>query len=99
MSLHPVMHSYHLKGSVNGVPTSFAVDTGVSITVVDEQLWSKANTRNQSLEPWTGRRLVGLEGTPPRVCGVTEVELVLAGEVFHCPVLVASALTSEDTER
>ena len=38
---------------------------------------------------------MGIEGTPLRVRGVAEVELVLAGEVFHCPVLVASALTSE----
>ena len=44
MSLLPVTHSYRLEGSVNGVPTSFVVDTGASIMVVDEQLWSKANT-------------------------------------------------------
>ena len=45
---------------MNGIPTTFVVDTGVSITVLDETFWEKAC----SLEPWAGRRLVGVEGTP-----------------------------------
>ena len=62
MSLLPVTHSYRIEGSVNGIATSFVVDTGASITVVDEQLWKRANVRNHSLDAWTGRRL---DGTPP----------------------------------
>ena len=95
MSLLPVTHSYRLSGSVNGIPASFVVDTGASITVLDKELWDKVNTRNHPLEPWTGRRLVGVEGTPLQVCGVSTVELTFAGEVFCCPVLVAGSLTSD----
>ena len=50
---------------------------------------------NHLLETWTGRRLVGVEGTPLRVEGVSTVELQFAGEIFCCPVLIASSLTSE----
>ena len=42
-----------------------------------------------------GCRLVGVEGTPLHICGVSNVELNFAGETFHCPVLVARSLTSE----
>jgi hypothetical protein len=64
MSLLPVTHSYPLSGTVNGIPTTFVVDTGAYITVLDETFWEKANHGECSLEPWTGRRLVGVEGTP-----------------------------------
>ena len=73
----------------------FVVDTGASITVLDEEFWERVNPGNCSLEPWTGCRLVGVEGTPLHVCGVSKVELKLAGEIFHCPVLIAHSLTSD----
>ena len=47
------------------------------------------------MESWTGRRLVGVEGTPLRVCGVSKLELKLAGEIFHYPVLIARSLTPD----
>ncbi len=94
MFLLPVTHSYRLSGTVNGIPTTFVVDTGASITMLDETFWEKANHGECSLEPWTGRRLVGVEGTPLHICGVSNVELKFAGEIFHCPVLVARSLTS-----
>ena len=74
MSLLPVTHSYRLAGTVNGIPTTFVVDTGTSITVLDEEFWERVNPGNCSLEPWTGRCLVGVEGTPLHVCGVSKVE-------------------------
>ena len=36
MSLLPMTHSYRLVGTVKGIPTTFVVDTGASITVVDK---------------------------------------------------------------
>ena len=95
VSLLPVTHSYHLLGSVNGIPATFVVDTGASITVVDKTVWDKVNCENCSLELWTGCRLVGVEGTPLRAYGMSTVELQFAGEIFQCPVLVAGSLTSE----
>ena len=37
------------------------------------------------LEPWTGQRLVGVEGAPLNVCGTVQVELRLGEEdpAFH----------------
>ena len=72
---------------------TFVVDTGASITVVDEDFSEKVNPGDCSLEPCTRCRLVGVEGTPLRVCGVWKVELKLAGEIFQCPVLIARSLT------
>ena len=84
-----------LIGDGERIPTTFVVDTGASITVLDGTFWEKANCEECSLEPWTGRRLVGVEGTPLHICGASNVELKFAGETFHCPVLVARSLTSE----
>ena len=63
--------------------------------MLDEAFWEKANHGDRSLEPWMGHRLVGVEGTPLHICGVSNVKLTFAGETFHCPVLVACALTPE----
>ena len=92
MSLLPVTHSYRLSGTVNGIPITFVMDTGVSITVLDKTFWEKANCRECSLEPWTGRHLVGVEVTPLHICGVSNVELKFD---FPLPVLVARSLTLE----
>ena len=91
MSLLLLTHSYRLSRAVNGVPTTFVIDTGASITVLDEAFWKKTKCGNRSLEPWTGCRLVGVEGTPLHACGISDVELTFAGETFHCPILVARA--------
>ena len=64
MSLLPVTHSYRLVGTVKGIPTTFVVDTGESITVIDKDFGERVNPGNYLLEPWTGRCLGGLEGTP-----------------------------------
>ena len=82
----PVTHSCCLSGTVNRIPTTFVMDIGAYITVLDEIFWEKANRGECSLEPWTRRHLVGVEGTPLRVCGVSNVELKFAGETFHCSV-------------
>ena len=38
---------------------------------------------------------MGIEGIPLQVCGVSTVEIKLAGEIFHCPILIACSLTSD----
>ena len=43
MSLLSVTHSYRLSGAVNGVSTTFVVDTGASMTVLDEAFWENGS--------------------------------------------------------
>ena len=74
--LTPVTHSYRWSGTVNGIPTTFVVDTGAS------DYWEKVNRGHCSLEL---RRQVGVEGIPLHVCGVAKLELKLAGEILHSP--------------
>ena len=45
-----------------------------------------------SLSPWDGHKLVGVEGSPVSVCGVTTLHLDIAGTIFVSDFVVVDAL-------
>ena len=88
---------YRVEGKVNGVVTSFLLDTGASATLLRRDAWERVNTppAQKELTPCPEHRLVGVDGTPLQVHGRATVCLDLAGESFELEAIVVSPLTSE----
>ena len=87
---------YQLDGKVDGVDTSFLLDTGAAYTLIRNDGWERIAAENsRDLEQWTGQRIVGANGSPLRVHGTTRVNLSLAGEDTSARLLVVSPLNTE----
>ncbi len=57
-----------------------------------KDLWDEVCTRAMTLTPWTGRGLVGVEGSPIRVHGVAEFRVSFGGKPSLMEVVVADSL-------
>ena len=88
---------FRVEGKVNGVGTSFLLDTGASATLLRQDTWERVNVPpvRKELTPCPEHRLVSVDGSPLQVHGRTIVSLDLAGERFELAVTVVSPLTSE----
>ena len=88
--------SYRVVGEVDGISTSFLLDTGAAVTLLREDVWRKTKPRREkNLRPWSVRHLVGVDGSPLEVRGCVEVELIVANEKFKMDVVIVGSLTSE----
>ena len=85
--------AYNVNGFVNNQPAQFVLDTGAAVTLLQRRIWDQMKQSEAVLEPWTGQRLVGVEGTPLQVCGTVQVELKLGEEIFQTRVVVVDGLT------
>ena len=88
---------YHLQGMVDGVPARLLVDTGAAATLINRTVWDRICQRNGDLqlEKVTGKRLVGVQGSPLQILGSSQVKISLSREEFESSVLVVDCLTTE----
>ena len=84
-----------MDGQVDGTPTAFILDTGAAVTLLRRDLWDRGKQPPSTLEPWSGPKLVGANGTPIRVIGTATVNLTMAHKTFPIQVVVAEPLTAE----
>ncbi len=85
---------YRVEGKVCDVPISFLLDTGAAVTLLRKDAWERVSAGGGvHLSPWSGERLVGVDGSPLQVFGKAEVGLILSGREFRAQALVVSPLT------
>ena len=68
------------------------VDTGATVSLFKKMAWSQLEGVNCSLAPWEGHKLVGVEGSPVSVCGVSTLQLDIAGTTFVSDFVVVDML-------
>ena len=86
---------YRISGKVNGVSASFLVDTGAAVTLIRDDICQQTQIANNRLEPWTGHRLLRVDGSPLQIHGRTEAELDLGGHLFTTDVVNAACLSTK----
>ena len=80
--------SFCLYGFVNGVTVRFLVDTGASVSLLHSDVWHRISASHAALQPWSGPRLVGVDGSELRVCGYVKLALKIGtASVSATPVL------------
>ena len=91
--------AYPVIRVVSGIKVRFMLDTGASVSLLSGDMWEQvskgANVKATALEPWTGPRLTGVEGSPIVIHGVASIDITLAGEIFSADILVASGLSTQ----
>ena len=90
-----VNSSYRLLGHTPHSPVSFILDTGVTISLIRRDKWDRVKVEGDDLEPWTGKKLVGAEGTALQIHCVTNIKIMVDGEMFTLRAIVADMLTTE----
>ena len=70
------------------------LDTGAAVSLIRKDVWDNVGSEHL-LSPWTGPRLVGVEGTPLEVHGVATLEISLAGKAFLVDFVVVAVLRTQ----
>ena len=70
----------------------FLVDTGASVSC---HVWHRISASHAALQPWSGPRLVGVDGSELRVCGYVKLALKIGTASVSTPVVVVDTLTAE----
>ena len=68
------------------------VDAGATVSLFKKTAWSQLEGVNCSLAPWEGHKLVGVEGSPVSVCGISTLQLDIAGTMFVSDFVVVDML-------
>ena len=69
------------------------IDTGATVSLFKKTVWCQLKGEHGcSLSPWDGHKLVGVEGSPVSVCGVTTLHLDIASTTFVSDFVVVDAL-------
>ena len=84
-----------LEGRVNGIPTKILIDTGAAATVLSSKAWEKAKTVGEKLESSNGKKLVGVQGTPLQLRGITRFQVKLQGELLPVEVTIAEDIATD----
>ena len=80
---------------MNGISASFLMDNDAAVTLIRDDIWQQTQIASNRLEPWTGHRLLGVDGSPLQIHGRTEAELDLRGRLFTTDVVIAAGLSTE----
>ncbi len=77
---------------------SLILDTGAAVTLLRRDVWERTATAKAgwgTLTPWTGPRLVGVNGTALQVSGCKKVQLRIADNAYEALVIVVDTMTAE----
>ena len=91
---------YEVEGAVNGVPTSFLVDTGAAVTLLRRDTWNKISAScPQELRRQSALNLVSVDGSPLTVHGSACVNVALGRGISKAlEEVVVSPLTSDSPD-
>ena len=68
------------------------VDTGTTVNLFKKTVWCQLEGKQNTLAQWGGHKLVGVEGSPLSVCGVSTLHLAIAGTTFVSDFVIVDVL-------
>ena len=65
------------------------------VSLLHSDVWHRISVSHAALQPWSGPRLVGVDGSELRVCGNVKLALKIGTASVSTPVVVVDTLTAE----
>ena len=84
--------SFSVSGMIGACPLELLVDTGATVSLLNVNMWNKIDSTKLSLEQWTGKKLVGVNGAPLLVKGLTRAQVCIEGFEFVGNFVVSGEL-------
>ena len=89
------MSSYTLTCIVNRMPVSSLIDFGVRVCLLKSEVWEKVKSEDDTIEPITAHRLVGVDSIPIKVQGSATICFTTAGVKFRHKFIIADKITAD----
>eukprot|EP00731_Ephydatia_muelleri_P033667 Em0035g4a len=84
--------SFSVSGMIGACPLELLVDTGATVSLLNVNMWNKIDSTKLSLEQWTGKKLVGVNGTALLVKGLIRAQVCIEGFEFVGNFVVSGEL-------
>ena len=95
MAVNPTL-SHYVTAIVRDLLIQLMLDTGAAVSLVRKDVWDRLGGAGIfGLEPWTGRHLVGVEGSTVPVHDATTLEIQLHHKVVRVDFVVVHSLRVE----
>ena len=85
-----------VEGSVNEYSVNILIDTCAAATIVSGKVWEIIRSPGAELTSATGKKLVGVQGTPLKLNGMTHIDIELCSEKFSSDVIVADFFATDN---
>ena len=77
-----------IQGQLFRRPTSFLVDTGSPVSLVQSKVWKLAKPPGSVLRPCGGNELVGVNASNLLIQGSANVTITLMNKIFKCTMVI-----------
>ena len=84
---------YFIQGQLFNRPTSFLVDTGSPVSLVQSNVWNQSKPPGTFLRPCGGNKLVGVNGSSLNIQGSANVTITLMNRTFVCTMVIVDDIT------
>ena len=73
--------SFSVHGMIGSIPLELLVDTGAAVSLLNASVWKGINNTETRivLQQWSGKKLVGVNGTPLSVKGCVHTCVLIGG--------------------
>ena len=86
------MSSFFIQGQLFDRPTSFLVDTGSPVSLVQNKVCILSKPPGNVLRPWGGNKLAGVNGTALHSQGSSDVTITIKGKIFVITMVIIDDL-------
>ena len=94
INVNAAMSSFFIQGQLFDRPTSFLVDTGSPVSLVQSKVWNLSKPPGIVLRPLGGNKLAGVNDTALHSQGSSDVTITIKGKIFVITMVIIDDLYS-----
>ena len=93
INVNAAMSSFFIQDQLFSHPTSFLVDTGSPVSLIQSNVWNHSKPPGTVPRPCGGNKLVGVNGSSLNIQGSANVTITLMNRTFVCTMVIVDDIT------